>query len=83
MNPGKGKKEGQDDQGTLKQVEGSPLSLLPLPGPPGLPFASSLGSLELLKGSTCKEMRVQGLKTLPRPATNSNLAKTGLRNEAY
>ena len=35
--PGKSQKEGQEDQGTLKQLEGVPLALLPLPGPPGVP----------------------------------------------
>ena len=46
--PGKSQKEGQEDQGTLKALGGgSTLALLPLPGPPVLPFGSSLASLEL------------------------------------
>ena len=34
-------------QGGVKGLGGSPLGLLPLPGPPALPFSSSLASLEL------------------------------------
>ena len=34
----KRQKEGLADQGTLKKLGGIPLALLPLPGPPGLPF---------------------------------------------
>ena len=34
-------KEGQEDQGTLEQLWGVPLALLPLPGPPALPSGSS------------------------------------------
>jgi hypothetical protein len=45
--PGKSQKEGQEDQGTLKQLGGSPLSILPRPGPPGHPSGSSLGSLSI------------------------------------
>ena len=33
-------KEGQEDQGTLKQLLRAPLTRLPLPGPPGLPSGS-------------------------------------------
>ena len=36
--------------GDLKTAMGVPLALLPLPGHPGLPSGSSLGSLELLPG---------------------------------
>ena len=43
----KSQKEGQEDQGTLKQLGGGPASSFPLSGPPGLPFGSSLGSLNL------------------------------------
>ena len=45
--PGKSQKEGQEEQGTLKQLVGFPLALLSLPGPPGLPSGSSLGSLTI------------------------------------
>ena len=48
--PGQSQKEGQDDQGTLKALGGSPLALLLLPDPPGLPSGSSLASLELHHG---------------------------------
>ena len=34
--PRKSQQEGLEDQGTLKQLGGDPLSLVPLPGPPGL-----------------------------------------------
>ena len=44
---GESQKEGQDDQGTLKQLEGILLALLLLPG---LPSGSSLGALELPPG---------------------------------
>ena len=44
---GKSQKDGQEDQGTLKQLAGPPLALLSLPGPPGLPSGSSLGSLTI------------------------------------
>ena len=49
--PGKSQKQGQEDQGTSKQlhVEGIPLALALL-GPPGIPSCSSLGSLELPSG---------------------------------
>ena len=39
-------KEGQDE-GTKDRGRGTPLTLLPFTGPPGLPFGSSLGSPEL------------------------------------
>ena len=42
--PGKCQKEGQEHQGTLKQLGRSPKALLSLPGPPGLPSGSPLGS---------------------------------------
>ena len=42
--------------GALKQLGGSPLALLPLSGPPGLPFSSSLGSLELPQTSLRKAL---------------------------
>ena len=51
---GKSQKEGQEDQGALKQLGGSSLFLLPLPGPPGLPSGSSLASLELHQNSLSK-----------------------------
>ena len=41
--PRKSQKEDQESQWTLKQLEGSPLDLLSLPGSPGLPSGSSLG----------------------------------------
>ena len=48
---GKKQNEGQEDQGTLNQLGGSPQALVPLPGPPGipsfLPSGSSLGSLQI------------------------------------
>ena len=40
-------KEGQEDQGTLKQLGGLSRALFPLPGPYRLPSGSSLGFLEL------------------------------------
>ena len=47
--PGKSQKDGQEDQGTLKQLGELPLALalLPLHGPPGPPSGSLLGCLEL------------------------------------
>ena len=46
-------KDSQEDQGTLKQLGGSLLAILLLPGPHGLP-GSSLGSLELSRTSLRK-----------------------------
>ena len=43
-------KEGQEDQGTLKQLGGgSPVALLSFLGTPGLLSGASLGVLELLQ----------------------------------
>ena len=50
VSPGKIQKESQEDQGTLNSLGGSSLALSPLPGPPGLPSRSSLGTLELPLG---------------------------------
>ena len=53
--PGKSQKEGQEDQGKTAR-EGSPLDLLPLPGPPSLRSGSSLGSLKLPRTGLRKAM---------------------------
>ena len=45
--PGKRQKEDQDDQGEVKNVGGIPLAVSKSAGPTGLPFGSSLGSLEV------------------------------------
>ena len=45
--PGKSQKEGQEDQGEIKELGGAPLAVLRSPGPPGLPSGSSLGSLTI------------------------------------
>ena len=45
--PGKSQKEGQEDQGEIKEIGGPPLIVLRSPGPPGLPSGSSLGSLTI------------------------------------
>ena len=43
---GKGQKENQVDQGGVKELWGGlPLAVVRCPGPPGLPFGSSLASL--------------------------------------
>ena len=34
--------EGKEDEGTLKELGGVPLAVLPLPGPPGIPSGSGL-----------------------------------------
>ena len=36
--------EGQEDQGEVKDLGVTPLDVVGLPGPPGLPSGSSLGS---------------------------------------
>ena len=41
-------KEGQEDQGEIKELGG--IGVLRFPGPPGLPPGSSLGCLELPQG---------------------------------
>ena len=60
--PGKSRKEGQEEQRTLKQLGGVSLALLPLPGLVGLPFGSSLGSLELPLKPPWDELCLEGLK---------------------
>ena len=40
-------KEGQEDQGEVKELGGTPLRLFGSPGPPGLPSGSSLAALDL------------------------------------
>ena len=45
--PAKSLKEGQEKQETLKVPDASPLTPLPLPGPPGLPSGFLLVSQEL------------------------------------
>ena len=60
----KSQKEGQEDQGEVKKVRGTPLPVLLFPGPPSLPPVSSLGSLEHPLGGTFKGMReLHGLKS--------------------
>ena len=44
--PGKSQKEGQEYQGEVKELGGTPLGLLGSPGHPCLPSDSSLASLE-------------------------------------
>ena len=44
---GKSQKEGQEDQGEIKELGGTPLAVSGSPGPPGLPSGSSLGSLSI------------------------------------
>ncbi len=45
--PGKGQEEGQEDQGRVKELGGTPLAVLGSPGPPGLSPGPSLGSLAI------------------------------------
>ena len=46
---GKSKKEGQEDQGTVGQLRGSPLATLPHPCPPSPPFSSPWAPWSSLK----------------------------------
>ena len=55
-------KEGQEEQGEVKELGGSHLAAVRSPGPPGLPFCASLGSLELPQSSL---ESVLGLKIIP------------------
>ena len=74
-NPGKSHTEGQEDHGTLKQLEGVPLAVLPLPGPPGLHSGSSLGPFKLPQGIYFQEDEGVKLKII-----NSNIILANRRN---
>ena len=68
--PGKSQKEGQEDQGEVKELGVPFLSVLRSPVSPGLPSASSLGSLELPPGRYSQgdeDKALSGFKDFIRP----------------
>ena len=58
--PGNSQKEGQEDQGVIEELGGTPLAALRSPGPPGLPSGSSLGSLRIHHTGLCCTLLLEG-----------------------
>jgi hypothetical protein len=56
--PGDGQREGQEDQGEVKELGGTPIPILRSPDPPGLPESGFKGKL----------MPTRPLRTSPPPA---------------
>ena len=68
---GKSQKEGQEDQGKVKELGGTLPAVLGFPGPSGLPSGSSLDCLELGQGIyLCNHHPLRGLPGRRGPPVN-------------